>query len=96
MLIISRGEKMAELRVRKKDGREEDYREENVFESMRKAGLPETDARSIALKVTEWVRERAEQGAVATSEIKDRVVEQVREVNEEVSERFRNFVKSST
>jgi len=87
---------MAELKIKKKDGRIEDYNEEKVRKSLIKAGTSENDAKTIASKTTEWVREKAKQGAVETSKIRGKVLEQLRTVNNQIAEKFRTFVKPSS
>lgn len=85
---------MAELKVKKKDGRTEDYSEEKLKNSLVKADASEENAKKVASKVTEFVKEQANKGAVASSEIKNKVVEEMRKVNNEIAEKFRTFVKS--
>jgi len=85
---------MAELKVKKKDGRTEDYNEEKVKSSLVKAGASENNAKTVASKVTAWVK--AKKGGVATSEIKNKVIEEMNTVNSVVARKFRFFVKPSS
>lgn len=87
---------MTELKVKKKDGKIEDYSEEKVRKSLIKAGTPENDAKKIASKTTGWVKEKARQEAVETSKIRGKVLEQLRTVNTQIAEKFRTFVKPSS
>jgi len=87
---------MAEFKVKKKDGGTEDYNEEKLKTSLMKAGASENNAKTVASKVTEWAKEKAKKGAVATSEIKNKVIEEMKTVNSGVAEKFRTFVKPSS
>ncbi len=87
---------MTELKVKKRDGKTEDYSEEKVKKSLMKAGASENNAKTVASKITKWAKEKAKKGAVATSEIKNRVVEQMKTVNSGVAEKFRTFAKPSS
>jgi len=87
---------MTELKVKKRDGKTEDYSEEKVKKSLMKAGASENNAKTVASKITKWTKEKAKKGAVATSEIKNRVVEQMKTVNSGVAEKFRTFAKPSS
>lgn len=64
--------------------------------SLIKAGTSENDAKAIASKTTEWVREKAKQGAVETSKIRGKLLEQLRTVDNQIAEKFRTFVKPSS
>ena len=87
---------MAELKVKKKDGRTEDYSEEKIKSSLMKAGMQSKEnIEKIASTVTNFVKEKAEKGAVETSKIRGKVLEQMRALNSGAATKFENFTKPS-
>ena len=50
----------------------------------------------VATEVTNFVREKANQGTVETSRIRGKVLEQMRLLNKEAAEKFEKFVKAAS
>lgn len=85
---------MTELKVKKKNGKIEDFKVEKLVSSLKKAGMKSNEnIEKIKNSVTSFVKEKAEQGAVETTRIRGKVLEQMRQMNSEVASKFENFSK---
>jgi len=85
---------MTELKVKKKNGKIEDFKVEKIVASLKKAGMKSNEnIEKIKNSVISFVKERAKQGAVETTKIRGKVLEQMRQMNSEVASKFENFSK---
>lgn len=82
------------LKVKKRDGKVEDFSREKLLKSLRKAGMVSKEKmEKIADTVTMFVKEAGKQGAVETSKIKGRVIGQMRTINSAAADKFAGFKK---
>ncbi len=87
---------MTELKVKKKDGSKEDFKREKLVTSLKKAGMESKEnIEKVVTTVTNFVKEKAEKGAVETSRIRGKVLEQMRQLNSQAASKFENFSKPS-
>lgn len=85
---------MTELKVKKKNGKIEDFKVEKLVTSLKKAGMKSNEnIEKIKNSITSFVKEKAKQGAVETTRIRGKVLEQLRQMNSEVATKFENFSK---
>jgi len=85
------------VKIKKKNGSEEDFSREKVLKSLWKAGMASKEnVEKVATEVTNFVREKSKQGAVETSRIRGKVLEQMRLLNKEAAEKFEKFVKTAS
>jgi len=88
---------MTELKVKKKNGSVENFNREKLMKSLKKAGMESKEnVEKVAKQVTSFVREKAKQGAVETSRIRGKVLEQMRTLNKGAAEKFEKFTKTSS
>ncbi len=88
---------MTELKVKKKNGSVEDFNREKLMKSLRKAGMESKEnVEKISAEVMNFVKNQAEKGAVETSRIRGKVLEQMRTLNKGAAEKFEKFTETSS
>lgn len=75
------------IKVTKRDGSEEDFDHLKIIKILTVAGLDATKARLVSLKVKEWV-EGLGQEKISSVEIKDKVLEELKNINEYIAQLF--------
>ena len=84
---------MAEIKVKKKDGKEEPLQLSKIENAVKKAGGSVTLAAESALEVGVWAKETAKEGIITTVELQKKVVEFVATKNNEVATAMQKFIK---
>lgn len=69
-------------RVLKRDGSYEDYEEAKIVRVVIAAGLQPDEAQTLATTVTQWVNGLPKEPIISTHQIRDKVVEKLKYVNE--------------
>ena len=76
------------VKIRKRDGRIEEFLESKIIAGVKKAGATVKEAAHVAKEVAGKVTHRTE---VAAEELSNMVVASLRKVNQKASEEFRKF-----
>lgn len=84
---------MPELQARKRDGSTEPFMREKIYDSIVKSGATPEQAESITSQIESWAPSMAEDGAVSTSLIRDKVIELLGAENPAAAENFESFRK---
>ncbi|OGM19007.1 hypothetical protein A2686_03775 [Candidatus Woesebacteria bacterium RIFCSPHIGHO2_01_FULL_38_10] len=86
---------MGILRVKKKDGSEEDFDKGKITAGVIKSGASEEEAEKVVQEVEIWAN-TVEGGVVSTDEIAAKVVESLLGVNLKASTSFEEYRKTKT
>ncbi len=84
---------MAELKVRKRDGRLQDFSREKIAVSVAKAGGTREQAGKIAVEVENWASNISPDGVVTSLQIREKTLELLRPVDPEAAESFEEYHK---
>lgn len=81
------------LKVIKKDGQAENFDRNKVKYGLLKSGATPEQAEKIALQVEAWAQKMAVNGSVKTADIRPKVLEFLRMVNQEAASSFEAYKK---
>jgi len=84
---------MSDLQVIKKDGSLEAYQSSKVNNSVKLAGATPEQAESITAQVGQWALSSAKEGKISTQEIRGKVIELLKQVNNDAAMNYESFVK---
>ncbi len=84
---------MSELKVIKKDGSLEDFQSAKVSNSVKLAGATPEQAESITAQVGQWALANARDGKISTQDIRGKVIELLKQVNNDAAMNYTSFVK---
>jgi len=82
-----------ELQVRKNDGQTEPFDKGKISGGAVKSGASVEQAEQVAMQVEEWAKGAAQDGVVATSDIRVKVLEVLQGVNPEAATAFEGYKK---
>lgn len=82
---------ISELKVEKKDGSQEEFKDSKIVGGIVMSGGGAEEAKNIASKVVEWALENNEGGVVKTSDIRVKVLELLKEANPEAADAFEAY-----
>ena len=82
------------IKVRKKDGRLEDFDRNKVTGGIAKSGATPEQVENIARQVEAWIQGAATDGVVDSNSIKGKVLELLRPANPEAAKTFEAYKKS--
>jgi len=85
---------MAELKIRKRDGRTQDFNRDKIVVSIAKAGGTTEQAEEIAVEVENWASNISPDGIVTSRQIREKTLELLRLVNPEAAESFEEYYKA--
>jgi transcriptional regulator NrdR family protein len=87
-------DKPMQMKIKKKDGKMEEFSREKLMNSLKKAGMESEDNMAkTADSVTGFVKEAGKQGAVESSKIREKVVGQMKSLNSAAADKFSSFKK---
>jgi hypothetical protein len=81
------------LKVEKRDGQLEDFAFTKVVGSVLMAGATPEQAKDIAKQVAVWAGTAAVEGKVKTTDIRTKVLELLKPVNQEAANAYESYVK---
>ena len=81
------------MQIKKRDGSLEEFDREKIFRGAVAAGLAEEDATPLALAVEAWAGGVAEGTVASTLEVRNKVLELLREKDSEAAARFEEYKK---
>jgi len=84
---------MKNLKVIKKDGKTEDFHHYKIVNSIINAGATSEEAEKIAENIEGWVKSNAQNNTINTSEIRTKVIEQLKNVNPDATQSYENYKK---
>ena len=84
---------MDNLNVKKADGRIEPWSNDKIVAAIGRAGVPVEAAQSTAKAVTAWARGAAEKGVIASTLIRDKVIELLKKEFPAQSDSFSAYKK---
>src|SRR5512136_2847736 len=87
---------LSQIKVEKKDGRQEAYLREKLTGGMIKAGATPEQADLIAAQMEEWIATTAQNGVIKTADIRTKLLELLSGVNPVAAENFKNYSKTTT
>ena len=82
------------MQVIKRDGSLESFQQEKIARVAAAAGVEKTDAQALASRVSAWVYRAAQDGKIASSELRDKVLEEMEEINPYAAGLFRWYQKT--
>ena len=83
------------LQVEKRDGRLEDFDRSKIVASVVHAGGSPAEAEGVATQIEAWLQARTTQGPVKSSDLKIRVLDLLRPVNEEAAQSYETYKKET-
>lgn len=84
---------MADLKVRKKDGRIELFDRGKMATGIQKAGASPEEAEKVASEVETWAQSAALDGVISSVELKTKILELLRTTNPTAATSFEQFRK---
>jgi len=81
------------IKVKKRDGVVEDWSYDKVIASIGKAMMPYKKAQGIADKIHVWAKESAKEGAIASTAIRDKVIELLSQSDPVSADNYKVFKK---
>lgn len=81
------------FKVQKKDGRLEDFDRNKVLNGLVKSGATSEEAEGITGQIETWLPTVAVDDVIKTREIRDKVLELLREVNPQAADAFESYQK---
>lgn len=82
------------IKVRKKDGRLEDFDRNKITDGIIKSGATQEQVENIARQVETWIQDAATNGVVDSNSIKGKVLELLRPANREAADKFEAYKKN--
>lgn len=82
------------IQVQKKDGSIEDFDSEKIVSGLLNAGMIDEEAEDLAGEVENWIAENGKE-QITSLEIKNKVLEFLKETNPEIVEVFNSYQKST-
>jgi len=86
---------MAELKVRKNDGRIEPFDRGKMAAGFQRSGASPGEAEGIASQVESWAQNAAIDGIISSAELRTKVLELLRASNPTVATNFEQFRKGA-
>lgn len=86
---------MAELKVRKRDGRIEPFNRGKMAGGIQKSGASAEEAEKVASEVERWAQTAAIDGVISSVELRTKVLELLRATNPTVATSFEGYQKGS-
>jgi len=83
----------SKITVRKNNGDVEDYNYDKVLASIMKAGVPLKESEAISQRVDKWVRENIKDGTIASTMIRDKIIELMSEQFPSEADSYQAYVK---
>lgn len=83
------------IKVKKKDGRLEDFDRNKVSGGVIKSGASPEEAKNIAAQIETWAQSAAVDGVIKSSDIRPKVLELLRSVNPKAAATFEAYKKST-
>ena len=83
------------IKVLKRDGSTEEFSPAKIIRVVQAAGLKPEQARDLSEKITQWIK-GLKQNSVSSLKIRDKVLEELRKVNEYAAGLFEWYEKSKT
>ncbi|KKQ52675.1 hypothetical protein A2865_00240 [Candidatus Woesebacteria bacterium RIFCSPHIGHO2_01_FULL_39_17] len=84
---------MNDISVKKRDGRLEAWSFDKLVTAIGKAGVPFEAAQKIAGNIESWAKTAAQKGVVASTEIRDKVIEFLKEEFPSQADNFQSYKK---
>lgn len=84
---------MNNLKVQKREGGEEDWNQDKIIASITKAGGKLEDAQMVANGVRQWATDASQNGAVRSTQIRDKVIESLRSTDPVVASTYEGYKK---
>lgn len=85
---------MAELKVRKRDGRIEPFDRNKMATGIQRSGASPEEAEKVASQVEAWAQSATVDGVISSTELRTKVLELLRMVNPTTATNFEQFKKS--
>jgi len=83
-----------EIKVKKRDGKVETWDYDKVLASIGKSMVPLKKAEAVATAVEKWMNEQKGKVAVESTEIRDKVIEVLKEVDPVAADNYQVYKKS--
>ena len=85
---------MSEIKVKKRDGNVESWSYDKLLNSIGKSMIPLKKAESVASLVEKWVKESEGKGVVSSTEIRDKIIEKLAEVDPVAADNYQAYKKT--
>ncbi len=84
---------MAKLKIEKRDGKLEEWNYDKIILSIGKAMMPVDRAEKIAKNVEKWAQQNAKKGVVTSNQIRDKVIEYLKDEDPVAAESYELYKK---
>ena len=84
---------MDNVQVKKRDGTLESWSYDKLVTSITKTGIPMDDAENLASKIEGWVRENASIMAIDSITLRDRVFEEIKQIDPAAADTYQAYKK---
>lgn len=75
------------MKVKKRDGRIEEFKEEKIARVVKAAGLEDDKAKRVASKITSWAKAKNE-NPIASVSIRDQIIVELQKINRRAADFF--------
>lgn len=83
-----------DINVKKRDGSVEPWSYDKLVTAIGKAGIPISVAEEMASKIEAWATQNSQAGVVSSETIKDKILEELKNVDPVASENFKVYKKA--
>lgn len=81
------------INIKKRDGVLEEWNYDKVLTSIEKAMIPLQKAEQVANSVEKWIKESSAKGQVTSTQVRDKIIELLAEVDPVASENYKVYKK---
>jgi transcriptional regulator NrdR family protein len=85
---------MSEIKVKKRDGNVEEWSYDKILNSIGKSMIPLKKAETVASSVEKWVKETGGKNVVSSTEIRDKIIEILKEVDPVAADNYQVYKKT--
>lgn len=84
---------MKKIKIKKRDGSYEEWSYDKILAAIGKSMVPLKKAEAVATSVEKWVEKNSGKGEINSTEVRDKVVEVLKEIDPVAAENFMVFKK---
>ena len=84
---------MAEIKVKKRDGKVEVWDYNKILTSIGKSMVPLKKAEEVATSIEKWIKEEAAKGIVTSTQVRDKVIEVLKEIDPVAADNYQAYKK---
>ncbi len=85
---------MKRVKIKKRDDTYEDWNYDKILAAIGKSMVPLKKAETVASSVEKWVEKNSKKGEISSTEVRDKVVEILKEIDPVAAENFLVYKKA--